>query len=381
MKRTLYAIPSALFTFCALNTFPLYGEKPFQIEKPETQVHLSEKDQLLQLSEAFGHFIGRNLTNPGINFDLERMITGIRNGAEGKPAPMTDQEYEQLLAMFQAKSYFELADKNLEASNEYLYDNSRKPGVNPIIENKLQYEILKPGTGRRVYEDDSPTINFTAKLLDGTIVGSTTKEEGPVSVSLEQTLPGIQKGILGMREGEARRLFIHPELGYGMSGQLPPNALLIVDVELIKTNPPSSTDQTDDTKQNEEGFLFPTLSEFTIDQNSLAGNSPNEDVELNMEIAEDSNEDSEEVVMTELLARYPKEDELNVQDLIAEENYLNEYDGYSEDSVYDEPLLRLPKLGQVPDINYDVDRSTNSETIIRPQGNSPLDDKFEVPGW
>ena len=39
-----------------------------------------------------------------------------------------------------------------------------------------------------------------------------------------------------MKEGEKRRLYVHPELGYGTTGQLPPNELLIFDIEVVKAN-------------------------------------------------------------------------------------------------------------------------------------------------
>ena len=37
-----------------------------------------------------------------------------------------------------------------------------------------------------------------------------------------------------MKEGEKRRIYIHPELGYGTRGRLPPNSLLIFDVEIVE---------------------------------------------------------------------------------------------------------------------------------------------------
>ncbi len=55
------------------------------------------------------------------------------------------------------------------------------------------------------------------------------------------TLAGIDLGVRGMRVGGQRRLLVPPELGYGASGigEIPPNATLTVDVELlsIKTSP------------------------------------------------------------------------------------------------------------------------------------------------
>ena len=41
-----------------------------------------------------------------------------------------------------------------------------------------------------------------------------------------------------MKEGEKRRIFVHPDLGYGTSGHLAPNSLLIFDVEVVKAESP-----------------------------------------------------------------------------------------------------------------------------------------------
>ena len=39
-----------------------------------------------------------------------------------------------------------------------------------------------------------------------------------------------------MKEGEKRTIYIHPELGYGTSGYLPPNSLLVFEIEVVKAN-------------------------------------------------------------------------------------------------------------------------------------------------
>lgn len=61
-------------------------------------------------------------------------------------------------------------------------------------------------------------------------------------ISLDETIPGFNKGLIGMKEGEKRTLFIHPDYGYGTSGYLPPNSLLTFEVELIKANSPKSVE-------------------------------------------------------------------------------------------------------------------------------------------
>ena len=50
-----------------------------------------------------------------------------------------------------------------------------------------------------------------------------------------------------MKVGEKRRLFIHPNLGYGTSGQLLPNSLLIFDIELVKVEQAPKEDAEDST--------------------------------------------------------------------------------------------------------------------------------------
>ena len=61
-------------------------------------------------------------------------------------------------------------------------------------------------------------------------------------VSLDETIPGFSKGIIGMKEGEKRTLYIHPDLAYGVNGNLPPNSLLTFEIEIVKANSPQEQD-------------------------------------------------------------------------------------------------------------------------------------------
>jgi peptidylprolyl isomerase len=196
-----------------------------------------------KLSEAFGNFIGRNLKTPGVNFDLDRIVKGMREGAAGKPSPMTDQEYEAAMAGLQEQVFNQLAQDNLKAANEFLAKNSKAKGVFEIEPGKLQYLILEEGKGPEVLADSKPLINYTGKYLDGTIFDSSENVGGPVTIPLNQTIPGFSRGLIGMKEGEKRRIFIHPDLGYGTQSPLPPNAMLIFDVEVVKANTPEKHEE------------------------------------------------------------------------------------------------------------------------------------------
>ncbi|CUI17595.1 FKBP-type peptidyl-prolyl cis-trans isomerase [Candidatus Protochlamydia naegleriophila] len=196
----------------------------------------SDQIDMKKLSEAFGHFIGRNLQSPGLKFDLDAMIKGIRDGASGQPAPLSEKEYEDMMAAVQERAFKEMSSNNLKTANDFMTKNSQATGIVEIVPGKLQYSTIKEGTGPAVEAHSSPKIHYTGKYQDGTVFGTSEEMGGPITIPLDQTIPGFSKGIVGMKEGEKRRLYVHPDLGYGTTGQLPPNELLIFDIEVIKAN-------------------------------------------------------------------------------------------------------------------------------------------------
>lgn len=229
-----------LLAFTSLGMMISIGYLPAAEEAPQTEKQDNSdkysKIDMKKLSEAFGNFIGRNLQNPGIKFDLDGLIKGIRAGAAGEPSPLSEKEYEEMMAMVQEKAFKEMSASNLKSANEFMEKNAKAAGVVELVPGKLQYMIITQGTGAAVEPTASPKINYTGKYQDGTVFGTSEEMGGPITIPLSQTIPGFSKGISGMKEGEKRRLFVHPDLGYGTTGQLPPNELLIFDIEVIKAD-------------------------------------------------------------------------------------------------------------------------------------------------
>lgn len=243
-KKSLLAF-AAVASLMACNS-PQPPKANSQQQEQTTNANSGDLD-INKISEALGHFIGRNLNAPGIQFNLEGLVKGIREGAAGKPSPMSDEEYREAMALLQERSFNTMAEKNLESANAFMKENASAHGVVELVPGKLQYMILEEGKEPAVVEHGTPQINYTGKYQDGTVFGSSESAGGPITIPLDQTVQGFSQGITGMKEGEKRRLFVHPDAGYGLSGQLQPNALLIFDIEVVKATSPEKDNVDDST--------------------------------------------------------------------------------------------------------------------------------------
>jgi len=103
----------------------------------------------------------------------------------------------------------------------------------------LMYVLNKNGKGKKPSKGALVTIQYTGKLMDGKVFGTTKERKKPFQfkVGAKEVNPGLDEAVLSMEKGESRTLIIPPELGYGSSGGagglIPPDSWLIIDVELI----------------------------------------------------------------------------------------------------------------------------------------------------
>ena len=108
----------------------------------------------------------------------------------------------------------------------------------------LRYKIVSPGTGDYPKATDTVTVNYSGRLVDGSIFDSSVKHGGkPVDIALDQVIPGWTEGIQKINKGGKIILFVPSGLGYGDDGRpgIPPGSTLIFDIELLdfKPTPPA----------------------------------------------------------------------------------------------------------------------------------------------
>lgn len=111
-----------------------------------------------------------------------------------------------------------------------------------------QYIDTLIGNGEEAVIDSTVHMLYKGYLTDGTLFDQNRTNElnqivtFPFKLGGGQVITGWEQGIAGMKEGGKRRLIIPARLGYGESGtpdgSIPPNSMLIFDVELVQVDLP-----------------------------------------------------------------------------------------------------------------------------------------------
>ena len=114
-----------------------------------------------------------------------------------------------------------------------------KTGASVAPTTKLQKIDLVVGKGKVAKTGDHVTMHYRGTLTNGTIFDESYKrgEPFPVTLGAGEVIKGWDEGIPGMKEGGKRKLIIPPDMGYGERGagsDIPPNATLVFEVELLK---------------------------------------------------------------------------------------------------------------------------------------------------
>ena len=99
------------------------------------------------------------------------------------------------------------------------------------------------GNGLEVKNHSKVSVHYIGKLEDNTVFDSS-YDRGQLfdfQIGVRQVILGWETGLLGMKEGGKRTIFIPYELAYGESGAgslIPPKSNLIFEIEVIKVIPP-----------------------------------------------------------------------------------------------------------------------------------------------
>ena len=129
----------------------------------------------------------------------------------------------------------DMLNSKTEAGNKFLEENGKKPEV-MTTPSGLQYEILQAGNGPKPERSSRVTVHYEGRLTDGSVFDSSYKRGQPATFGVTQVISGWTEALQLMPQGSKWRLTIPSELGYGArgaGGSIPPNSVLVFDVEVL----------------------------------------------------------------------------------------------------------------------------------------------------
>jgi len=195
-----------------------------------------------RMSYGAGYALATSVQNQlADDFDAEGFEVGIADALAGVELRVSDEDLEQarddILAR-RASVQGEQAAANLEAAEAFLADNAAPEAVE-VTTSGLQYEVLSEGAedAPSPSADSEVVVHYTGRLADGTVFDSSEERGEPATFGVSQVIPGWQEALQLMKVGDRLRIWLPPQLGYGergAGGDIPPNAALVFEVELLE---------------------------------------------------------------------------------------------------------------------------------------------------
>ena len=238
MKRS--SAPLGFLLALAALAFSACGKQPAQTAAAGAPgagaAALASVDQ--KVSYGVGYNMGMSLSREkALTVDRAAFMAGIEDGLAGGKTRVAEAELEAAFAAMQQKAAAGMAaagEKQLAAGNECLAKNKVKPGVK-VTASGLQYEVLKSGHGPKPKATDTVKVHYHGTLVDGRVFDSSVQRGEPVEFPVTGVIQGWIEALQLMSVGDKWKLTIPSALAYGPRGKgdIPPNAVLIFEVELL----------------------------------------------------------------------------------------------------------------------------------------------------
>ena len=190
------------------------------------------RSDVQKISEVAGYRIAQSLESPLGWYDLNAVVRGMQAYIAHDKSFANNDSIDKWQILYQL--FEDFSEYNLKKTNQFLEKLSSSHEIIVLEKDKLMYELLQKGEGEGVVTAEStPLVQYSFMALDGPRLEFEDKMSALCQLSLNDVIPGFARGILGMKKGEQRKIYIHPDLAYGTTGVFLPNSLLIAEVTII----------------------------------------------------------------------------------------------------------------------------------------------------
>lgn len=211
-----------------------------EAEKQDDSVALTTLEQ--KVNYVIAQNMAQQMQQGGLTIEPEVFAMALKDVREGAESRLTDEEKETVMQTFQEQAMAKreeeqkkVSEANLAEGTAYLEANKAKEGVT-VTESGLQYRVITEGTGVKPTATDTVSVHYVGKLLDGTEFDSSISRGEPVAFPVNGVIAGWTEALQLMPQGSKWELVIPSDLAYGPGGNgpIPPNSVLIFEVELLE---------------------------------------------------------------------------------------------------------------------------------------------------
>jgi len=195
-----------------------------------------------KLSYAVGWDLGADIGRRGEDFDVEALISAIRDSVAGRDPQVEMAEMRRLLTELQEKvrqeqvaALQQLAEENQAKAEAFLEENRDGTGI-VVLPSGVQYRIIEEGDGDRPGLEDKVSVHYRSMKINDVELDSSYARGVPQEFVVNEVLQGWQEVLPLMKVGATWQIFVPPELAFGQRGNPPavgPNEALIFDLKLV----------------------------------------------------------------------------------------------------------------------------------------------------
>lgn len=133
--------------------------------------------------------------------------------------------------------------ENAPESQAFLQKIGNNPEVVCLIKKRLYFQTLKMGSSKEFITPNCATVkaNFLIRDINNKNIAGVYAGERPSKLDLENVIPGLAHGIIGMAEGDVREVYIHPDFAYGTYSEFGGGKTIQIRIELVSIEGNSDT--------------------------------------------------------------------------------------------------------------------------------------------
>ena len=177
--------------------------------------------------------------------DAEAFIAGVTDAVKKNEFAISDEQITSSLTRFDERRAQEaqaalasMIESNRTAGDAFRKNFAEDPKVETLA-NGLQYKVIQSGEGDKPASDSTVTIHYRGTLVDGREIDSSYTRNEPVTIQVDQVIPGWTEALTRMPVGSKWQVVLPPELAYGDTGAgdfIEPGSTVVFEMELISAS-------------------------------------------------------------------------------------------------------------------------------------------------